>query len=238
MFRPLRLLENWSKFELGSFWSRVQPHAKVLKVEYAGEQEVIAIETTEKTLITNGFLSHNCGREAKFYNNCFTLKAEEDTREEWSRLAAHAMSCLTSGGGIGVDYSIIRGSGEPLKRTGGVASGPIPLMSIINEIGRNVMQGGSRRSAIWAGLHWNHKDIRSFLNLKNWDPEVVRLKGLDFNFPATLDMTNTSIQWDTPFLLRPTGSLWEDSVLQMCRTGEPGHAYNFSENEKDVCRNA
>lgn len=74
--------------------------------------------------------------------NCFALKAESDTREEWGNLCKRASDCLMSGGGIGVDYSIIREKGRILSRTGGVASGPIPLMNSINEIGRNVMQGG------------------------------------------------------------------------------------------------
>jgi hypothetical protein len=83
-------------------------------------------------------------RPYKAYNNCYLLRAEEDTREEWSAVTWRAMSCLMTGGGIGIDYSRLRPAGKALSRTGGTASGPIPLMSAINEIGRNVMQGGSR----------------------------------------------------------------------------------------------
>ena len=46
-----------------------------------------------------------------------------------------------TGGGIGVDYTTYRHSGAVIKRTGGLASGPIPKMEMINEIGRRVMQG-------------------------------------------------------------------------------------------------
>ena len=73
-----------------------------------------------------------------------------------------AVSCLMTGGGIGIDYSILRPSGKPLSRTGGLSSGPIPLMQMINEVGRGVMQGGSRRSAIYASLNWQHEDIWDF----------------------------------------------------------------------------
>ena len=103
--------------------------------------------------IPGGRYLYYAGRPAKFFNNCYLLCAEEDTREEWAALSQRAMSCLMSGGGIGVDYSILRGKGAPLKRTGGTASGPIDLMTAINEIGRRVMQGGSRRSAIYASLN-------------------------------------------------------------------------------------
>ena len=115
-------------------------------------------------------------------------------------------------------------------------SGPIPLMQIVNELGRNVQQGGSRRSAIWAGLNWKHSDIEEFLYSKNWNEIIVDLKSKDFNFPAPLDMTNISILWDDDFVER--NELWENSIRQMVTTGEPGHSYNFGEYKNEILRNA
>ena len=48
------------------------------------------------------------GRDARFFNNCYLLKLEADTREEWSGLTERSMSCLMTGGGVGVDVSICR----------------------------------------------------------------------------------------------------------------------------------
>lgn len=200
--------------------------------------------------IPAGRYLYYAGREASYFNNCFALKAEEDTREEWGNICKRASDCLMSGGGIGVDYSILRASGKTLSRTGGISSGPLPLMSSVNEIGRNVMQGGSRRSAIYASLNWQHEDIIDFLYAKDWPQHIKDLKEFDYNFPANFDMTNMSINWDTYFaesFCKKDGSinefpivpqLWYDSVLQMCITGEPGHSYNFWENENDTLRNA
>lgn len=188
--------------------------------------------------IPGGRYLYYAGRSVSFYNNCFTLKAEEDTREEWGSLANRATSCLMSGGGIGVDYSILRPSGRTLSRTGGISSGPIPLMFIVNEIGRHVMQGGSRRSAIWAGLNWQHEDITQFLHAKDWSDLIKLCKEQDFNFPAPLDMTNISVQFDDNLDLTNLPQLWYDSVKQMCMTGEPGHSYNFGEHGNEICRNA
>ena len=189
--------------------------------------------------IAGGRYLYYSGRPISFYNNCFALKAEEDSREEWGNIVKRASDCLMSGGGIGVDYSILRPSGRTLSKTGGISSGPLPLMSSVNEIGRNVMQGGSRRSAIYASLNWQHEDIYAFLDAKNWSATLTQLKAEDFNFPAPFDMTNMSINWDTDFIeSKVTPKLWFDSVKQMCKTGEPGHSYNFYENEKDTGRNA
>jgi ribonucleoside-diphosphate reductase alpha chain len=128
---------------------------------------LIHIITTFK-FIPGGRYIYYAGRPARFWNNCYLLRAEHDTREEWGAVTKRAMDCLMSGGGIGIDYSRLRGAGRQLARTGGTASGPIPLMYAVNEIGRNVMQGGSRRSAIYASLNWQHADVEAFLTSKNW----------------------------------------------------------------------
>jgi ribonucleoside-diphosphate reductase alpha chain len=156
-----------------------------------------------------------------------------------------------TGGGIGVDYSVYRESGRTLTGTGGVASGPIPKMQMINEIGRRVMQGGSRRSAIYASLNWKHNDIPTFLAAKDWDKipvgdtgyTVKQIKEQDFNFAAPLDMTNISVNYDTEWLLNywKTGSVGEvflKNVEQALSSAEPGFSFNFMENENETLRNA
>lgn len=202
----------------------------------------------EMKFLPGGRYLYYAGRDRNFYNNCFCLTGEEDTREEWSRLVSNVMSCLMVGGGIGVDYSVFREEGAILKGTGGIASGPIPLMMIMNEVGRNVMQGGSRRSAGYASLSWSHPDIFKFLRAKDWSPEVRELKAKDFNFPAPLDMTNISVNYDDHFLEaimdvfhedhERAMSVWKLNVKQMLKTGEPGMSFNFGEQSKETLRNA
>ena len=115
------------------------------------------------------------------------------------------------------------------------------------------MQGGSRRSAIYASLNWKHEDIPAFLTAKNWSPEVKVLKEKDFNFPATLDMTNISVNYDTAALgnIVHTGPGKNDfthdlaknpvflqNVRQAMETGEPGFSFNFFDKENETLRNA
>lgn len=216
------------------------------------DQDQLVQYMIQQKVVAGGRYLYYSGRPISFFNNCFCLRAEEDTREEWGNIVKRASDCLMSGGGIGVDYSRLRPSGRTLSRTGGISSGPLPLMSSVNEIGRNVMQGGSRRSAIYASLNWQHEDIESFLHAKDWSDTIKKLKAEDFNFPAPFDMTNMSINWDTKFIesvavrdregcttnLWRAPQLWYDSVKKMCMTGEPGHSYNFWENENDTLRNA
>lgn len=232
--------------------------------------------------IPGGRYLYYAGRPAHYWNNCYLLRAEEDTREEWSAFTARAMSALMSGGGIGGDYSRLREAGRQLSRTGGRASGPLPLMFAVNEIGRNVMQGGSRRSAMYASLNWKHPDIiepddhsiPGFLYVKDWnkmqigsrthengDPFTLwDAKQEDFNFPAPLDMTNISINYDNSWLeevfdlpaehieaaykkgniLEPVNipHIFRENVRQALMTAEPGFSFNFWEKENETLRNA
>lgn len=215
------------------------------------EKDKLTSYMRQMKFLPGGRYLYYAGRPAKYFNNCYLLRAEEDTREDWANLSWRAESCLMTGGGIGIDYSVYRPEGSPLGRTGGLASGPIPKMMMINEIGRNVMQGGSRRSAIYASLRWSHGDAESFLKAKDWHnmpvgetgQSLFDIKQSDFNFPAPLDMTNISLNYDTAWLTNywETGEVGETflkNVEQALRTGEPGFSFNFFEKENETLRNA
>jgi ribonucleoside-diphosphate reductase alpha chain len=153
-----------------------------------------------------------------------------------------------TGAGIGVDYSDIRAEGKVIRKTGGFATGPLALMQMVNEAGRGIMQGGARRSAIWAGLKWSHPDIQKFIVLKNWIPEVRALKEKDFNFPAPMDGTNVSVQLDDEFfkayhndkhkLHAHAHSVYWSTVRQMLKTGEPGFSIDLGTEKNETLRNA
>ena len=206
---------------------------------------------SDMKFIPGGRYLYYAGRPNKFFNNCFLLKAEEDSREDWADLSWKSESCLMTGGGIGVDYSVYRPKGSKVSRTGGTASGPIPKMEMINEIGRKVMQGGSRRSAIYGSLNWQHADIGDFLKAKDWHSMMVpgtnvslaQVKEKDFNWPAPLDMTNVSVNYDTAWINQvmarnELGDVFIQNVRQAMQTGEPGFSFNFFDKENETLRNA
>lgn len=187
------------------------------------------------------------GRDVHQTQNCLQLMAE-DSREGWAELLWKCAMALQTGAGIGVEYSKVRPKGAPIRRTGGVASGPLELMRMVNEVGRGIMQGGSRRSAIWAGLNWNHADINDFVHMKDWPAIVREAKAKDFNFPALMDMTNISVGLDDLFfeayrdpshvLHEKAKHLYADVVKQMFTTAEPGFSINLGDKAAEVGRNA
>lgn len=201
----------------------------------------------DRKFMPGGRYLYAAGRGLPQCNNCSLYKAE-DSREGWADLLYKICMALTSGAGVGVVYSAIRPEGSPISRTGGTATGPLALMQMVNECGRHIQQGGSRRSAIWAGLHWNHSDALKFISLKNWSPEIRAMKEKDYNFPATLDGTNISVILDDDFFVaihntqhpqyQQAHQVYWGVVRGMLKTAEPGFSVDIGENNGENLRNA
>lgn len=209
------------------------------KLSHEEKEELIEMHSGME-FIAGGRYLYYAGRMNKFFNNCYLLRSEEDSREDWANLAWKSESCLMTGGGIGNDYTVYRAKGTPISKTGGVASGPISKMKIINEIGREVMQGGSRRSAIYASLGWKHGDVGEFLHCKDWSSmpvagayneegkqlTIADLKEKDFNYPAPLDMTNISLNYGNAFLEEIYGMSFEE-LLGIYKNGGKHAVFNL-----------
>lgn len=201
----------------------------------------------ERKFMPGGRYLYASGRQFHQTQNC-ALFTVTDSRQGWADLMEKITQALMTGAGVGVVYSALRAEGKPVRKTGGTSTGPLALMQMVNEAGRGIMQGGSRRSAIWAGLHWNHPDIHKFITMKNWSPEVRALKEKDFNFPATMDGTNISVILDDAFFAayhdetNPNHALarsvYSATVRQMLKTAEPGFSVDVGVNAGEHLRNA
>lgn len=214
----------------------------------------------QRRFVPGGRYLYAAGRDLHQVNNCVLLRAP-DTREGWATTAYQSLMSLMTGAGIGVWYGDVRAAGSPITRTGGTASGPLSLMEITNEQGRHVMQGGNRRSAIWAGLPWWHPDIFDFIKCKDWSDEVRAKKAADWTYPASMDFTNVSVTLDDDFFAAyssgpsivhggtvhaPDGSGWhhwahrvyDTAVAHMLKHGEPGFTVDRGDKSDEVLRNA
>jgi ribonucleoside-diphosphate reductase alpha chain len=201
----------------------------------------------ERKFIPGGRYLYATGRPYHNTQNCLLLKAE-DCRESWADVLHKVTMGLMTGSGLGVDYSEIRGEGRMVRKIGGVAAGPIPLMEIVNECARSSKRGGSGRGALWAGLNWQHPDIHKFITAKNWSDEIKAFKAKDFNFPAPLDATNISVLLDDEFftaynddkhiLHSSSQNVYWTTIKQMLKTSEPGLSINISNNKNETLRNA
>lgn len=219
----------------------------VMSPYFPEDVEKLTQIVTDRKFIPGGRYLYATGKPFHQTQNCLLLTVE-DSRESISHLFERVSSGLMTGAGIGIVWSKLRENGAPVKGMGGTSTGPIAFMKAVNEIGRNIMQGGSRRSAIWAGLHWNHPDVIEFMHAKDWDEDLVAMKAKDFNAAAPLDMTNISIILDDDFFAAfnneqhpmywAAQNVYWKAVEQMLKTGEPGFSVDVGENAGEHLRNA
>lgn len=226
-------------------------HARTAALSSAVERLIVA-----RQFMPGGRYLYAAGRELHQVNNCL-LCFVDDSREGWAdHVHKHVMG-LSTGAGMGTVYSRLRPKGARLRRTGGVASGPIPLMVATNELGRGLRQGGDRRSALWAGLHWWHRDAVDFVRVKDWTPEVRAMKAANWEFPAPMDGTNISVILDDEFFAamadpeyrrtdpihgevthqRAHDVFWA-AVRGALREGDPGFSVDIGANAGESGRNA
>lgn len=96
---------------------------------------------------------------------CFVLPLEDSMEDIYETLKNSAL-VHKSGGGTGFNFSNIRGEGQIVNSTGGVASGPLSFMQVFNSSTDTIKQGGKRRGANMACLSVEHIDIEKFIQCK------------------------------------------------------------------------
>ncbi len=185
-----------------------------------------------------GRIWYGSGRPKAQLLNCFVLPTE-DSREGWGQTLSDVIVVSGTGGGVGINVSPIRPRGSEIRGTGGVATGAVSLMQMIDRVGDVLVAGGGRRLALMLALPATHPDIEEFLNVKldlnqlrNANISVI----LDFDPAEFTRLVNENEDLELAFGGRPTGRtisarwLWERLVNNAWASGEPGVLNSFEAN--------
>jgi ribonucleoside-diphosphate reductase alpha chain len=133
-------------------------------------------------LLPAGRIWNSAGKAKATMLNCFGLVVG-DSREAWGNAIKNIICISGVGGGTGLNFSGVRCRGAKIRGTGGVSSGAVSLMRMMNGVAREISDGGGRRSAQIAILDIKHPDLLEFLDAKLKDGD--------------LDMFNISVSFES-----------------------------------------
>jgi ribonucleoside-diphosphate reductase alpha chain len=112
------------------------------------------------------------GRDVTLFN-CFVMGTIEDSLDGIFDALKEGAITMQQGGGVGYDFSTLRPSGVPAKRSGTKASGPVSFMRIWDSMCATMISAGNRRGAMMATLRCDHPDVLRFVEAKR-DPRELR----------------------------------------------------------------
>ena len=225
--------------------------------------------------VPGGRILAGAGAETeKTFYNCYVIPVETKARRNWrqSRIDGRPrdiidpgadsreaiidtiglmVDIMSRGGGVGINWSVLRPSGSYLARISGTSSGPIGWMDVASAAVGEVIQGGSRRGAAMFMMDDWHPDLLNFIDAKrekgkitnanisvavsdDFMAEVAGGRDWSFRFPDTADPRYNS-EWDgdikrweseggrvIDYGKRPARDVWNAIAESAHASGEPG----------------
>ncbi len=169
-------------------------------------------------------------------SSCYLTTIDDDLQHIFKCLADNAQLSKWYGG-IGNDWTNIRGTGSHIRSTNVDSQGVIPFLKIANDVTMAINRSGKRRGATCAYLESWHYDIEDFLDLRrntgderrrthdmntaNWVPDLF-MKRVQEDGEWTLFSTD-----EVPDLHHTFGREFEDRYRQYEAKAERGEMQLF-----------
>jgi ribonucleoside-diphosphate reductase alpha chain len=142
----------------------------------------------------------NAGTLRPQLSSCFLTTVSDDLDGIFKAIKDNALLSKYAGG-LGNDWSAVRGLGAHIAGTNGQSQGVVPFLKVANDTAIAVNQGGKRKGAVCGYLETWHIDVEEFLDLRkntgddrrrthdmntaNWVPDLF-LERVEADGPWTL----------------------------------------------------
>lgn len=107
----------------------------------------------------------NSGTTRPQLSSCFLTTVDDDLAAIFHGISNNALLSKFAGG-LGNDWTPVRGIGAHIKGTNGKSQGVVPFLKVANDTAVAVNQGGRRKGAVCAYLETWHIDVEEFLDLR------------------------------------------------------------------------
>lgn len=186
--------------------------------------------------------------DVTFYN-CYVIPVETKTRRQLRAANAEGLreletgcdsreaiidtiglmvDIMSRGGGVGVNWSVLRPSGAYLKSINATSSGPIDWMHLASTAVGTVEQGGSRRGAAMFMLDDWHPDVLKFIDAKR---EAGRITNANISVAVSDEFMKAVAEdadWDLVFpdtSDRQYDEAWDGDIRKWEDPGRPVKVY-------------
>ncbi|MBU4139376.1 MAG: adenosylcobalamin-dependent ribonucleoside-diphosphate reductase [Euryarchaeota archaeon] len=170
----------------------------------------------------------NAGTDMGQLSACFVIPVEDSLTSIFDAVKNMAL-IQQSGGGTGFSFSNLRPSGDIVRTTHGVASGPVSFLRVFDIATDVIKQGGKRRGANMGILRADHPDIIEFITSKTKEGSLT-----NFNISVAVDdRFMNAVRDDGEYeLINPRNrevvkkvsarDIWNLIITMAWRNGDPG----------------
>ncbi len=155
-----------TRFELPQFFfMRVAMGLALREPEREARAEAFYRLLAEMRFMCSTPTLFNSGTTRPQLSSCFLTTIPDDLGGIYSAIRDNALLAKYAGG-IGNDWTPIRGLGAAIRGTNGKSMGVVPFMKVANDTAVAVNQGGKRKGAVCAYLECWHIDFEEFTELR------------------------------------------------------------------------
>jgi len=235
-------------FAEGETWEKLCERVadKVASDEKKSEDRVKWEKRYKEIMLNLDFLPNsptlrNYGRNEGCGSACFVLPMEDSRRSIFKTLS-DAVDVQAYGGGTGMSFSRLRPKGDPIRSTGGTASGPLSFMEIFDfTIGDIIQQGGTREGANMGVLRVDHPDIERFVAAKTMEGTLKNFNLSVGITDAFMNAVKNDEDYDLVFNNKvyetvSAPKIWETIINGAWKNGEPGIVFLDTINRNNPIR--